>query len=432
LAGEWYDWFLARHASGERDWEQPRDQVSDAMREAVGETRWEQNHPDELWEQDEELRNAVRPVLADVGETSQFLATKALVPNNEARVLFLDFLYNDLAEALRRLIRQQQVDYSPDTYRARFPKSEGADGGERPTQLFERWAKEREAAAGTVENWQYFFGKMEEHFKDRSAASITRAEAQRWITGLISPSRQARTVNNTWLNASHTVFGWAAKHKHIPSNPFADVYVTVPKQIKLRETQAFSLEEQQVILKAALGACNATTPDEAARRWVPWLCAYSGARVGEITQLRGIDVIERDGAHALRITPEAGTVKNRKTRVVPLHQHLIEQGFLDFAAKHGDGPLFYTPRKSKKPPYAQARQRLAEWVRSLGISDKELQPNHAWRHTFKQIADHAGITERASNYITGHAQKNVGATYGAPTLPQMADAMKKFPRYSLG
>ena len=44
----------------------------------------------------------------------------------------------------------------------------------RPTQLFERWAKEREAAAGTVENWQYFFGKMEEHFKDRSAASITR------------------------------------------------------------------------------------------------------------------------------------------------------------------------------------------------------------------------------------------------------------------
>jgi integrase len=181
-----------------------------------------------------------------------------------------------------------------------------------------------------------------------------------------------------------------------------------------------------------LGTADTTTSDGASRRWAPWLCAYSGARVGEITQLRGIDVVERDGAHALRITPEAGTVKGRKPRVVPLHEHLIEQGFLDFAAKHGDRPLFYTQRKSKKPPYAQARQRLAEWVRSLGISDKELQPNHAWRHTFKQIADHAGITERASNYITGHAQKNVGATYGAPTLPQMADAMKKFPRYSLG
>ena len=147
------------------------------------------------------------------------------------------------------------------------------------------------------------------------------------------------------------------------------------------------------------------TPDAAARRWVPWLCAYSGARVGEITQMRGSDVIKRDGTHALLITPEAGTVKNRKARVVPLHEHLIEQGFLNFVAKHGDGPLFYTPRKSKKPPYAQARQRLADWVRSLGITDAELQPNHAWRHTFKQIADHAGITERTSNYITGHAQR---------------------------
>jgi hypothetical protein len=70
-------------------------------------------------------------------------------------------------------------------------------------------------------------------------------------------------------------------------------------------------------------------------------------------------------------------------------------------------------------------------VRELGVNDKELQPNHAWRHTFKQIADHVGISERMSNYITGNSQKNVGAKYGAPTLDQMAEAMKKFPRYVL-
>ena len=81
-----------------------RDQVQDAMRKAAGEKRWEANHPDELWEQEEDLRSAVRPVLADVGETAQFLATKTLVLNNEARGLFLDFLYKDLAAALKRLI----------------------------------------------------------------------------------------------------------------------------------------------------------------------------------------------------------------------------------------------------------------------------------------------------------------------------------------
>jgi hypothetical protein len=132
LAGEWYDWFLARHASSEKNWDEMRDQVHDAMRTAVGEKRWEDEHSDELWEQDEELRRAVRPVLADVGETAQFLATNGRVLNNTAREAFLDFLYKDLAEALRRLIRISEGDYSPDRYRDRFPKLEHETRGDTP------------------------------------------------------------------------------------------------------------------------------------------------------------------------------------------------------------------------------------------------------------------------------------------------------------
>jgi integrase len=160
-----------------------------------------------------------------------------------------------------------------------------------------------------------------------------------------------------------------------------------------------------------------------------------------MTQLRGADVIERDGAHAIRITPEAGTVKGGRARIVPLHEHLIAQGLLKFIAERGKGPLFYNqtrsatpsddPTKQKKPRAAQARQRLATWVRELGVRDRSISPNHAWRHTFKQIADRAGISERMSDYITGHAHKSVGAGYGAPTLDDMAAALKKFPRYKL-
>jgi integrase len=67
----------------------------------------------------------------------------------------------------------------------------------------------------------------------------------------------------------------------------------------------------------------------------------------------------------------------------------------------------------------------------LGVSDPNISPNHAWRHTWKQIADRVGISERMSDYITGHAHKSVGAGYGAPTLDDMANALKKFPRYKL-
>ena len=440
LAGEWYDWFIARHPVGNlQKWEDLRDRVHKALREAVGDDQWERNNPDDLWRDDEELRKAVRPVLADIGETAQFLGMKRIALDSETRDRFLDYLYDDLASAFQRLIGIAHGDYSPDEYRKRFPKFEGTDTGDTPTQLFEKWVAQRKPAAGTVENWQYFFIAMTEYFKGRSAASITPDEAQHWISSLINQKRSAHTVHNTWLRASKRVFKWAAKHKFIPRNPFVDVEITFPKKIKLRDTPAFYPDEQRAILRASLEIADTRKPDEAAKRWVPWLSAYTGARVGEITQLRKSDVIERGGIHALRITPEAGAVKGGKTRVVPLHEHLIAQGFLKFVADHVEGPLFYnapkhdagSPIKPKKPRYVQARQRLAAWVRGLGISDEELQPNHAWRHTFKQIADHASISERMSDYITGHAHKSEGAKYGAPTLDQMADAMEKFPRYKI-
>src|SRR6185312_12274953 len=228
----------------------------------------------------------------------------------------------------RRLIEIAQGDYSPDEYRKRFPKFEGADTGDTPTQLFEKWVSERKPAQGTIENWQYFFAAMTERFKGRSAGSIMPDEAQDWIIGLANPTRSARTVNFTWLKAAKRIFKWAAKRKYIPRNPFVDAEITYPKKIKLRETQALLPGEQRLILKAATEVTDTNTPDTAARRWVPWLMAYTGARVGEITQLRKKDVIERDGINALRFTPDAGTVKTGRARVVPLHEHLIVQKFL--------------------------------------------------------------------------------------------------------
>jgi integrase len=181
-----------------------------------------------------------------------------------------------------------------------------------------------------------------------------------------------------------------------------NVSIHVPKKVINREDgKAFSDKEQQIILKAALAIKDTKRPFQAACRWVPWLCAYSGARAGEITQLRAQDIERRDGFVVMMIKPEAGTVKGSMPRTVPLHEHVIEQGFLDYVNRRGSGPLFYDPvkvgsgntdiTKPKRPRYVKARERLAEWVRGLGITDTEIQPNHAWRHTFKQRAARAKI-----------------------------------------
>jgi integrase len=215
-----------------------------------------------------------------------------------------------------------------------------------------------------------------------------------------------------------------------------------PRKNTERETKAFSPAEARIILSAAL-TCDDTKKsyDEQTRRWVPWICAYSGARAGEITQLRGIDVQQRGNNYFLRLTPSAGTMKTRKARTIPLHEHLIAQGFLLFVAASGDGPLFYGLKASaaqtsgkKRPrrtPAERTRSRLAGWVRSLGITDPELSPNHAWRHTFKAQAARVGIDERYSDAITGHTPPTTGRAYTKPLPEDLADALKKFPRYTL-
>lgn len=174
-----------------------------------------------------------------------------------------------------------------------------------------------------------------------------------------------------------------------------------------------------------------------AQRWVPWLCAYTGARVNEMTQLRREDVRQIDGVWTLLITPEAGGVKTNEARTVPVHEHLIAQGFIEAVESKPSGPLFYSRSKERggsvRGQHKKVGMFLADWVRNTaGVTDQAVQPNHAWRHTFKTIAFEVGIDERAADYIQGHASKGQGRNYGSNTIPALAAQMTKFPRFDLG
>ena len=120
LAGEWYDWFFNRHPEGNITyWEHLQERVSDALQEAGGQewfnAGWEPrpeepDKRDEMWWDEEDLRKAVRPVLADVAETAQFLHSKQMVLDKETLNQFLDDLYLDLSAALKRIKQQSRVE----------------------------------------------------------------------------------------------------------------------------------------------------------------------------------------------------------------------------------------------------------------------------------------------------------------------------------
>jgi integrase len=356
--------------------------------------------------------------------------------------MFLDFLGTDFWHALRLLIRQANGDYRKDEWAERFPrptKTVGADAGLTPWVLFERWIEETKPAASTVDRWRAVFLKLRDDFPNRAAALLPE-QMQSWAEGLVNAERSAGTVRDAWIVACRTVFAWAVGKKLITHNPFTGWRITVPKKSITRETKSFADDEAKTILNAAL-AIEPRTKGAAARRWTPWLAAYTGARMGEITQLRGVDIVEQDGIHAMKISPEAGTTKTRTARTVPLHEHIIEQGFLAFAQANGKGALFYNepkqaaasddPTNPRKPRSVKAREHVAAWVRSLGVTDQELSPNHAWRHTFKAVGARCGISEKLLDAICGHAPATVGRAYGAPTLADKAAALSKFPRYKV-
>ena len=89
------------------------------------------------------------------------------------------------------------------------------------------------------------------------------------------------------------------------SNPAEGVNLKGGRKVRLRQ-KGFTAAEASAILRHASDYRQAPRekPKAAAsKRWVPWLCAYTGARVGEMVQLRKQDV-RRDGeVWIITITP---------------------------------------------------------------------------------------------------------------------------------
>ena len=446
LAGEWYRWFIARHEADRRPpsyWRKLGDTLvwdvlhphapDEFLQDPKADPEWE-------WKAQPEVRQVVRPMVAQEAKVASFLLEKGLRLTDEAMNLFLDAVEDNLLLAFGRLEALARGDYGLDPLITQLPEyvPPGRDMPRMVTCgiLFEKWQAEVQPARSTVARWTAVFNAADVQFTDANA--ITPKTAKGWMNGLISEDRSAQTVATVWKTALKTVFTWALREKLVKSNPFAELRISVPRRTEERETKAFTPDEAEIILKAALAYTSPKGVDERARRWVPWICAYTGARAGEITQLRGSDIQKRGDDYFAKLSPSAGKIKTRKARTVPIHEHLVEQGFITFVEEIGNGPLFYVlPRRLPgKPepvqsPAERTRARLGDWVRSLGITDPELSPNHAWRHTFKARAERFGMSEKYSDAITGHAPPSAGRKYGKPTSEDLAEALRRFPRYEL-
>ncbi|SEM22342.1 Phage integrase, N-terminal SAM-like domain [Roseovarius azorensis] len=348
-------------------------------------------------------------------------------------------------QATEQLHKRSQGDFSPDPNANRFPewasekKPPKSASGSTLSDLFDRWKKDH-LANGKTENTVKDFAQKLEALKNylghEDVERISPREISEW-TDYLRHERglNPKTVSAKYLAAVKTVFRLAHSKFLIESDPTNSVSVKIPTKVKSRSS-GFTEAEAKCVLSAANKVfehpSNMAHHNKLACRWVPWICAYTGARAGEITQLRKEDLTVVNGIPQLTITPEAGSVKAGMYRAVPVHPHLQEIGLLDFIASAKSGYLFHsggsTTAEAKKRS-GNARDKIAVWVReSVGITDERIQPNHAWRHRFKTVGRNADIAPEYLGAIQGHAGRTAGENYGEYPVETLYREICKLPR----
>jgi integrase len=151
--------------------------------------------------------------------------------------------------------------------------------------------------------------------------------------------------------------------------------------------------------------------------WISWLALCTGARPNELLQLHGHHVKRHGDLVFLHFSPELRLKTGEEetcVRSVPIHQTLIERGFLDFAAAAMDGPLFPSLVIHRTGRMSDAvGKRFTYHLKRVGIKRPRLSLR-SLRHSFKICWDreHQQAIE-ARERLMGHAVPGVAGRYGS-------------------
>lgn len=351
-------------------------------------------------------------------------------------------------QATEQLLKRSQGDFSPDTNANRFPewtpnkKPNSHSPQVTISDLFENWKKDHLAngkSRSTINDFAQKLQALKDYLGHEDMGRISPRDISEWTDHLRhEQDLKPKTVGAKYLAAVKAVFRLSRSKFLIESDPAESVTVKIPKRVIAR-SPGFTEAEAKRVLSAAdcvfEQSPNMAHHNKLACRWVPWICAYTGARAGEITQLRKQDLTVVNGIPQLTITPEAGTQKSGQYRNVPVHPHLQELGLIDFIGRAEKGYLFHLGGSTKAEALKRscnARDKIALWVRdNVGITDDRIQPNHAWRHRFRTLGLNSDIAVEYLSAIQGHARRTSAEGYGEYTIETLFREICKLPHVDL-
>jgi len=285
------------------------------------------------------------------------------------------------------------------------------------SDLISRWAKETEIGARGIYQARLDMAKFVALVGHDDATRVTPRQIVLFKEHLAKRGLGAPTINR-YLSAIKSPLFWAKENHKIATNPGAGIKYASKGGTKNKVKRlGYTDDQARVILFAAR---HEKKPD---RRWIPWVCAFTGCRLDEVAG-RDVRDIKRVGSTWVLDIPQG---KNEgAARKIPLHSKLIAEGFIDYWRKlPKDGPLFPDLKDGRYGRAGTATKNIGRWLRQvqketgiLLVEEPRFAPNHSWRHRFKSEARRVGndrrpiMSEETSDALTGHYEGKVSRDYG--------------------
>jgi integrase len=364
------------------------------------------------------------PSTADLADAQRLARQHGIAADAGSLRRIAAALYGTKLKAADTLRRRAEGDYSPDQHVATFPPivvpepTIAKSGPPTPQtealtgeKLLEAWAAEAQPAAATLKKYRGTFRTLSRILGFDDVQRITADDVVTFKEARLAEGKDVGTVADDVLNAG-AVFRWAAKNRKVAGNPFAGMAPKV-KRRGPAPREPYSDDDAKRILTAA-------RQETGALRWLPWLLCFTGARLGELAELRRGDVRKEAGVMILDIRPtEARAGKNETMqRMIPLHPALIAEGFLRYVAELPADPLgtLFPSIVASKDGTRTTNAQVAHgrWMRDVvGIKDPKKAPAHSWRHRMEDELRKVRALPEVQDAITGrHNPRNAGAGYG--------------------
>jgi integrase len=418
IAGDVYRRWLKAYPDGDPSaW-------SNAFRDLALIREWNEEFPDD----DLKMLDMMQRLGVD-----EELAKRGLALSPSAWWPLLDAANRAAQHVCRYAMQRSQGDMRPDSEAERYP----AWPNPATTTLIGlhgKWVINRRPNAETQKAFLSVVKKLVAFVGFDDVSRLTTADVRRWCAALKeSGDISDRRIREHYLAAIKAILNSAVTMGYLASNVAAPVKIDVGMEQERRERDLRD-GEIYAILRATAGPFEPGLSDDvrAARRWVPWLCAYTGARVAEITRLESRHIIREDGIDGIHIE----TSKTGRTRKIPIHQDLKDQGFLDFVDARRGQPLFFQESKLLEGRgltiHRTRAEGVAEWIRRLeGMQEAAVAPQHGWRHRFRTEGRRIVMDREVRNYLMGHAVETVGEGYGHVPLDVSAPWIAMFPTYDI-